>query len=52
MWLTFDGKAKSETSYGEFLREFKEPIKEKTASNEEEIMKDAENILNMFKRSK
>lgn len=51
MWLTLDGEDKQKIPYGEFLRKFKEPIKESTTVNEEEIMKDAKNILNMFKRS-
>lgn len=51
LWLTLDKEGKQDMPFGEFLRKFKEPAKEKAILSEKDIMKDAESILDMFKRS-
>lgn len=50
-WLTLDGEVKKELPFSKFLAEVNKPITQQENTNEEQIMQDAENILNMFKRS-
>jgi hypothetical protein len=45
LWLTFDGQAKKENPWGEYLKNFKKPPEQKDNRTEEEILKDAENIM-------
>ncbi|MCM3686067.1 hypothetical protein [Mesobacillus subterraneus] len=51
LWLTFDGKAKSETPFNKFLQKIKEPQREKDNRSDDEVIQDAEDILKMMKRT-
>lgn len=51
MWLTFDGQTKNDNPWESYLKKFKEPLKQRVSRTEDEIMQDAENILNMMKRT-
>jgi hypothetical protein len=52
LWLTFDGETKKENPFNEYLQKVKQPtIQNKDTRSEEEVLKDAENILKSMKRS-
>ena len=51
LWLSFDDERKNKQPYQELLDKFKAPREVKEIVAEEEIMNEAENILNMFKRT-
>jgi hypothetical protein len=52
LWLSLDGEAKKETPFNEFLQKMKEPPHQNNDKRtDEEILQDAEHILNLMKRS-
>lgn len=46
LWLTFNDELKKETPFTDFLSKIKEPAQNNDTRTEEEILQDAENILN------
>jgi hypothetical protein len=52
LWLTFDQETKNETPFKEFLKKIKQPtVHSQDTRSDEEVLKDAENILKSIKRS-
>jgi hypothetical protein len=52
LWLTLDGETKKENPFNEYLQKVKQPsIQNKDSRSEEDVLKDAENILKSMKRS-
>jgi hypothetical protein len=52
LWLTFDAEAKRQTSYKNLLDEMKKPkIINTDTRTDDEIIQDAEYIINLLKRS-